>query len=71
MATFAVLDKSIVVNVIVADSKEIAEEATNATCIEYTEENPAGIGWTRRDNEWIAPVVETVIDEAELLPEGN
>jgi hypothetical protein len=29
----------------VADSKEIAEDITKFTCVEYTEENPAPIGW--------------------------
>ena len=34
----------IVTNIIVADSKEIAEQVTSQTCIEYTDENPAVIG---------------------------
>jgi hypothetical protein len=46
MANFAVLIDDVVSNIIVADSKEIAEEVTTRTCIEYTDENPAGIGWT-------------------------
>ena len=46
MANFAVLIDNVVSNIIVADSKEIAEEVTTRTCIEYTDENPAGIGWT-------------------------
>lgn len=46
MATFAVLSGSMVSNVIVANSVEDAELVTNATCIEYTADNPAGIGWT-------------------------
>lgn len=58
MATFAVLNNSTVINVIVADSKEIAEEATNSICIEYTDENPAGIGYTYDGENFIAPVVE-------------
>ena len=44
MATFAVLNNNKVINVIIADTKEIAEEVTSSPCIEYTEENPAGIG---------------------------
>lgn len=56
--TFAVLNGNIVSNVIVADSKEIAEEITNLTCVEYTLENPAGIGWTYADGVFTAPVVE-------------
>lgn len=45
MATFAVLSENVVTNVIVADTKEIAEQVCG-TVAEYTLENPAGIGWT-------------------------
>jgi hypothetical protein len=45
MATYAVIEDGTVINVIVADSQEIAEDVTQNTCIEYTEENPLGIGW--------------------------
>ena len=41
---FAVMSGDIVTNIIVADSKEIAEQVTSQTCIEYTDENPAVIG---------------------------
>jgi hypothetical protein len=58
MANYAVIQNNIVVNVIVADTKEIAEEATGLTCVEYTSENPAGIGWTYNGENFIAPVVE-------------
>lgn len=57
MATFAVLKDNKVINVIIADTKEIAEQVTNKTCIEYTEENPAGIDWTYNGSEFIAPVI--------------
>jgi len=33
-------------NVIVADDKEATEAALGCVLIEYTPENPAGIGWT-------------------------
>jgi hypothetical protein len=36
MANFAVIKDNKVENVIVADSKAIAEEVTGLTCIEYT-----------------------------------
>jgi len=39
MANFAVLDGENVINTIVADSKEIAEQITGKVCIEYTTEN--------------------------------
>ena len=44
--TFAVILGNKVINVIVAENKEIAEQVTGLTCVEYTKENPAGIGWT-------------------------
>ena len=58
MATFAVMNDNIVENIIVADTKEIAERIIGKECIEYTEENPAGIGWTYADGVFTAPVVE-------------
>jgi hypothetical protein len=45
MATYAVIENGTVINVIVADSKEIAEQITEKTCIEYTEDSPLGMGW--------------------------
>ena len=44
MAKFAVIENNIVVNVIIADSLEMAEAATEKQCVEYTDENPAVIG---------------------------
>lgn len=41
---YAVIKDSIVLNTIVADSKEIAEEATGLLCVEYTDLNLAHIG---------------------------
>jgi|APGre2960657404_1045060.scaffolds.fasta_scaffold41437_3 hypothetical protein len=38
MANFAVLEDNLIINTIVADSKEIAESVTNKTCIEYFDE---------------------------------
>jgi hypothetical protein len=46
MANFAVMSGDVVSNVIVADAVENAELATNSVCIEYTDANPAGIGWS-------------------------
>jgi hypothetical protein len=58
MANFAVIKDGVVTNVIVADTKEIAELVTGLTCVEYTDENPAGIGWTYDGSVFAAPVVE-------------
>ena len=46
MATYAMMSGNSVSNVIVADDKEATEAALNCTLIEYTPENPAGIGWS-------------------------
>lgn len=44
---FAVIKNEKVENIIVAESKEVAEEVTGLLCVEYTDENPAhiGLGW--------------------------
>ena len=57
MATFAEIQDGVVTNVIVADTKEIAELVTGLTCVEYTDSNPAGIGWTYDGEKFTAPVI--------------
>ncbi len=44
MAKFAVLNGNRVFNIIIADTKEIAENITNATCIEILDSN-VGFGY--------------------------
>ena len=46
MATYAMMSGNIVSNVIVADDKETTEAALKCVLVEYTTENPAGIGYT-------------------------
>lgn len=58
MATYAILENNLVTNVIIADTLQIAEEVTGKTCIEYDDENPAGIGWTYDGEKFIAPELE-------------
>lgn len=41
---FAVIEDNIVVNIILAESKEIAENVIGKLCIEYNDTNPAIIG---------------------------
>jgi hypothetical protein len=55
---FAVISENSVVNIIVADSKEVAEEVTGFTCVEYTDENPAGIGWNYDGVSFTDPTLE-------------
>jgi hypothetical protein len=56
MKNFAVLSGSSVINVIVAEDLESAELATKSTCVEYTDKNLAGVGWTYDGKNFIAPV---------------
>ena len=79
MANFAVIEDSVVTNIIVADSKAIAEEVTGATCVEYTIEpaEPGGTyvnkkfirrkpfpSWvTDGDVGWVAPIEYPTFDE--------
>jgi hypothetical protein len=55
MTNYAVLNGDKVSNIIVADSKEVAEQITGTTCIEYTDESPASIGWTYDGTTFTAP----------------
>ena len=69
MTMFAVISEGTVTNIIVADSKEIAEEITGSLCIEYTEESPAhvGLGWDGESFE--QPPVSEPEPERELTEE--
>jgi hypothetical protein len=57
MSLYAVVTNNIVINVIVADSQEIAEEATNMTCVEIPEGQSVGTGFTYINGEFISPPV--------------
>lgn len=59
--TFAILSGNIVANVIVAESKEIAESIVGSV-IEYDDKNPASIGWEYDETtgKFSAPVVEII-----------
>ena len=61
MITYAVLDGDTVINIIVADSQDIAEQVTGKECIVYTEENPAVINGTynRKQKVFVPADVET------------
>jgi hypothetical protein len=80
MPNFAIVENGIVTNIILADSKAIAEEVTGKTCVAYTTE-PAEIGGTyvnkkfikRKpypswvsdgDVDWKAPINMPAFDEA-------
>lgn len=63
MSTFAVINDGVVENCIVADSLEIAEEVSGKTCVEYTLENPAAIGFTYADGVFTDPNASAPTEE--------
>ena len=60
--TFAMMSGNTVDNIIMADDKQATEEALRCTLIEFTAENPAGIGWTYdpETGKFNQPIVEEV-----------
>jgi len=77
MSNFAVIDNKNVINTIIANSKEVAEEITGKTCIEFTNE-PAEQGgtyingsfikkkpypsWIQSGSDWLPPVAFPEVD---------
>jgi hypothetical protein len=57
MAIFAVLNNNNVTNTIVADSLEIAEQATNSTCIELLDGMSASAGSIWDGVNFVDPIV--------------
>lgn len=53
MAQYAIHNGIVIVNVIVADSQEIAEEATGLQAFETSGE--PWIGWILQDGDWVSP----------------
>ncbi len=66
MKKFAIVENSIVTNILVAESQEIAEQVTDKTCVEYTDANPAVIGLSydgETFEQHIIPEVEAPVTE--------
>lgn len=72
MPNFAVLDGKNILNIIVSESKSIAEEVTGKTCVEFTTEN-AEIGGTYENNKFFRekPYPSWILDETDnwIAPE--
>ena len=60
---FAVIENGVVLNTIVCDSQELAEQVTGQTCVGYTDENPAHIGLNFDGTTFEQPVIETQEEE--------
>lgn len=60
MPTFAMMSGNVVDTIIMADDKEATEAALRCVLIEFTEDNPAGIGYTYdpETGKFAAPVIE-------------
>jgi len=60
MPTFAMMSGDTVDNIIMADDKEATEQALRCTLIEFTPDNPAGIGYIydAETGKFNPPVVE-------------
>jgi len=68
MTNYAVIKDDVVNNVIVADTKEIAESITGLTCIEITPEPGApGIGWAYDGVTFTAPIIQQPIIEELII----
>ena len=64
MSNYLVIENNKVINVIVADTAEIAAEVTGKEVIESINSTP-WIGWTRSGDTWTEPVIEQpVIEES-------
>ncbi len=64
MKKYAVLDdNSLVTNIIVADSLEVAEKVTSCYCVLVPLETFVDIGYVYADSTFTAPVVETPEEE--------
>jgi len=63
MANYAIIENDKVLNVILAESAEIAVEVTGKEVLETTGE--PWIDWTRTNGVWSAPVEPEVIIEPE------
>jgi hypothetical protein len=61
MKTFAVMTGLRVSNIIIAEDESVGEEL-GVTLIEYTQENPAGIGYTWDGEKFNPPVIEEPVD---------
>jgi len=59
MGNYAVIQNNIVSNIIVAESKEIAENATGFNCVEVDSSTfEVSVGWSYDGTDFTAPVTE-------------
>ena len=66
---FAVIENDVVQNLIVADTKKIAEEVTGLTCVKYSEDEYPHIGLGYVDGVFEQPVASE--EAIEDVPTGT
>lgn len=62
MATFAVISGNTISNIIVADTKEIAEMLTKCICQEISPDKGITFEWTWNGTDFVAPI-EPIVEE--------
>lgn len=63
---FAVISNGIVINLIAADTLEVAEAVSGQTCIEYTDHETVEKGWTYDGNE--IPNLNPPLQTEQIVP---
>lgn len=67
MSNFAVIQNNFVINTIVADTKEVAEELTSSICVEFESHVQPGDAYDPETGLFSEPVVEEIIAEPAAL----
>ena len=67
MINYAVIENEVIVNVIVAENKEIAETVTGKFCVELPPLN-VGIGWAYKGGTFTAPVEPKLTTSVDTEP---
>lgn len=55
MPSYAVLSNDVVINTMIADSKELAESLTGGTCVEFTVKDTVQVGFVYDGTTFKAP----------------
>jgi hypothetical protein len=65
MTNYLVIENDTIVNIIVADTLQIAEEVTGKEVIESTFDE-IGIGWFRSNGEWAKPEITPLLHKDDI-----
>jgi hypothetical protein len=65
MTNYLVIENDTIVNIIVADTLQIAEEVTGKEVAESTSDE-IGIGWSRSNGEWAKPEIMPILHKDDI-----